>query len=434
MRELVGANDYTDRLIAWRAAWLHTARPNQLPPAGDWRTWLIMAGRGFGKTRPGSEETGFLAATNPKWRLAVVAPTQGDVRRTCFEGESGLLEKVPEWFLLGGSRSKGYRASDMEIHFRNGSVIQGFSAEKGDRIRGPQFHWAWGDEYAAWGASSAKKRNKDPERLKMTYDNLMFALRLGDKPRTLLTTTPRPIKPLRELVRRASTITFTGSTFENAANLAPSALDMYREVYEGTTRGRQELHAEILSDNDSALWKSAQLDSLRVRKPADQYTRIVVAIDPAVTSEDDSDETGIIVAGLREDRHIDVLADLSGKFSPREWARIALQAYSRFEADCIVGEKNQGGDLVESNLRAFAEDLDFAYEGVHAKRGKYLRAEPIAAYYEKGKVHHVGAFPALEEQMTDFTGSTGDGSPDRLDALVYAVGELMEGSVGHAFW
>lgn len=429
-KRLGHANRYTLELAKWRGGWIESARPNQLWPSGeDWNVWLVLAGRGFGKTRIGAEEAGYLAAATPQQRIAVVGPTQNDVRSVCFEGESGLANKVPAYFI------SSYNASTLEMKLRNGSILVGKSAEKPDRLRGPQWHGAWCDELASWGASSAKNGRGGSHRLQDTWDNLLFGLRLGKRPRVIVTTTPRPLPFLRELAADPATRATRGTMFDNAANLAPTALAALKKIYEGTRRGRQELYGELLDDAEGVLFKSSLLDAARVRAIGmDEIIRIVVAIDPAITAEDSSDETGIIVAGITAEGHVYVLEDLSGKYDPREWARISLAAMERYTADAIVAEKNQGGDLVESNLRAVAGDRHFRFIGVHAKKGKYLRAEPISAYYEQGKVHHVGIFPKLESQMVTFAGFTGDTSPDRLDALVYAIGELMLGQSSYAFW
>lgn len=405
-------------LMTWQAEWTASARPKQLAPAGDWIYWNILAGRGFGKTRIGAEHSGLFAARNPQVRWAVVGPTQDDTRSVCFEGESGLIARIPKRFV---SR---YNSQKLELWLDNGSLLAGKSAEKPDRLRGPQWHGAWCDETASW------------MRLQATWDNLMFGMRLGERPRTLSTTTPRPIDFLRKLVKDPRAVTTKGSTFENEANLAGSALEMFKEVYGGTRKGRQELFAEILENSESALFKWAQLEKLRVSElPSGvELVRIVLAVDPAVTTEEDSDETGIVVCGLGSDGHVYVLEDLSGKYSPHEWAKLVLRVYARTQADAIVAETNQGGDLVLANLSAHADGEIFNFKNVHAKRGKYLRAEPVGAYYERGKVHHVGHFPDLERQMCNFTGSTTEKSPDRLDALVYGVGELMLGTVKHDFW
>lgn len=435
---LKGVNKYTSEMAALRTGWLNTARPKQLPPAGNWSVWALIAGRGFGKTRIGAEELAYRAISRANTRWAVVAPTQSDVRGVCFEGESGLLRVIPKFFV------KSYNSQALEIKLINGSIITGYSAEKPDRLRGPQHHGAWCDEVASWGASAGKGKAPN-NRLQDTWDNLLFGLRLGEHPQIIVTTTPRPIDFLRNLIKDPGTRVTSGSTFDNAANLAKSALETLKRIYDGTRRGQQELYAEILENAEGALWQAGVIEDYRSQSidghtvtkrdgTTVQLTRIVVSVDPAVTSEDQSDETGIIVAGLGADGIIYVLEDVSGKFSPGTWARIVLSYYSRYNADAIVAEKNQGGDLVEANLRAEAGDQYFTFIGVHAKRGKYLRAEPIAAYYEKGKVSHVGVFPQLEKQMLNFQGFTGDSSPDRLDALVYATGELMLGTVSHAFW
>lgn len=405
-------------LIKWRLKWLERARGNQLPPAGDWDDWLVLAGRGFGKTRMGAEEIGFQAAAIPATRSVAIAPTQNDCRTVMFEGESGLLNVIPEFFI-----SK-YRADVLELELINGSIIYGKSAEKPDRLRGPQFHNAWCDEIASW------------QRLQDTWDNMKFGLRLGQHPRTIITTTPRPIPFIKKLVADAakpgSRVRISrGSTFDNAANLAPSAIAAFKSIYEGTRKGQQELYAEVLDTTENALWKPAQLEMCEVDDHP-ELVRIVVAVDPAVTTEEDSDETGIIVAGLGEDGLAYVLADVSGHMRPLEWARTVATYYHRYGADKVVAETNQGGDLVASNIEVV--DASIPVDKIHAKRGKYLRAEPVAAYYEKGKVRHVGRFTKLESQMLNYTGSTVQKSPDRLDALVYAIGELMQGSIGHAVW
>lgn len=416
-----------------RLGWLNDARPEQVPPPGDWDSWVILSGRGWGKTRVGAESTNYSGLSIPKSRWAVVAPTHNDCRRVCFEGESGILNRLPQWFR---DRSK-FDRSNLELTLPNGSMLIGYSAEKPDRLRGPQHHGAWCDELSSWGAKIENGKAAQGPRLKETWDMLEFGLRLGDHPRIIITTTPRPIKFLRNLVKNPRAHKTIGSTFDNAANLAASALRKFRDVYEGTRLGAQELHGAILSENENALWKASQFEAEGFRvdeMPREVYSRIVVAIDPAVTSVDASDETGIVVAGVLDSGDVDIIGDFSGKYRPLEWARLALGLYQRYEADCIVGETNQGGDLIESNLRALAEGTFFRFKGVHAKRGKYLRAEPVAAFYEKRRVRHCGKLYKLEEQMTEFVGSSSGESPDRLDAAVYAVTELMLGTVNHAFY
>jgi len=428
---LTGANRYTHELVAWRAEWIETARPEQLPPNGDWLIWAAICGRGWGKTRVGAMTALNWALMNPKSRVAVIAPTQNDCRSVCFEGESGILNNTPAFF----RRKNDYSSQSLEFELPNGSLLVGKSAEKPDRLRGPQWHFGWGDEVASWGAVVRDGKQAQGNRLKETWANYRMGLRLGTHPRTILTTTPRPIPFVRDLLKNPRCVISTGTMFDNAANLAEVAVEDLRTVYEGTRIGRQELFGDILSENESALWRYSQFeaDGFRVTDPP-AFARVVVAIDPAVTSVDDSDETGIIVAGIAEDGHVYVLHDASGKYRPLEWAREALALYSRFEADAIVGETNQGGDLIESNLAAEANGRYFRFVGVHAKRGKYLRAEPVAALYEKGRVHHAGNLSVLESQMCEFTGSLSGSSPDRLDAAVYAVTELMLGTAAHAFW
>lgn len=384
--------------------WRFWARPNQLPPE-NWRhVWLILAGRGFGKTRTGAETVRWLVETGQAKRIALVAPTAADARDVMVEGESGILAVSRPDF------KPEYEPSKRRITWPNGAVAYTYSAEEPDRLRGPQHDFAWCDELAAW---------KYPDD---TWDNLIFGLRLGDNPRVVVTTTPKPIPLVRKLVNDPETVVTRGSTYENAANLPPSFLKEIRDKYEGTRLGRQEIYAEILDDVPGALWNRTMLDELRVKK-APELIRIVVAIDPAVTSGENSDETGIIVAGKGVDGHGYVLEDLSCRMSPDGWATRAVNAYHKYEADRIVAEVNNGGDLVETTIRTV--DRRIPYKAVRASKGKRTRAEPIAALYEQGKIHHVGSFPLLEDQMCNFTPDGYDGSPDRVDALVWALTELM---------
>lgn len=422
-------------LLDWRLSWLEVARPKQLPPVGaEWDVWSCIAGRGWGKTRVGAEHLGFNAAVMPKSRWAVVAPTQNDCRSVCFEGESGLLEVIPKSWI----KTNGYNRSLLELELITGALITGKSAEKPDRLRGPQFHGAWCDELASWGATAAGRTNAKTEnkRLEDTWSNLQFGLRLGKHPRTVVTTTPRPLKFLRDLVAHPRTRLSHGPTWENKRNLASTAIRALRETYEGTRKGAQELQGLILEDVEGALWSRALIAACYVKEIPDDVSlvRVVVAVDPAVTSESDSDEWAIIVAGLGDDGKCYVLDDSSGVMKPKLAASTALIAYERYEADVIVAEVNQGGDLVESVFRAEDPQRQFAFKTVRAKRGKYLRAEPVQAYYEKGKVKHVGHFPKLENQMCEFVGSTTLNSPDRLDALVYAILELMSGVYRYEFY
>ena len=387
-----------------RSDWLATARPEQVAPPGDWLTWVILAGRGWGKTRTGAEDVAWAGMSNPGWRIAVVAPTAADARDTCVEGDSGLLNVLPREAVQTWNRSLG------ELILVNGTRYKTFSADEPERLRGPQHHRAWADELAAW---------RYPE----AWDQLMFGLRLGQHPQAVVTTTPKPTPLVKALVAAKTSHVTRGSTFDNAANLAPSALQMLKEKYEGTRLGRQELEAEILGDLPGALWSLSSLDAYRLRE-APTMGRIVVAVDPAVTATEASDEHGIIVAGLSDKRGI-VLEDASLQGSPHEWARRAVSLYRSWNADCIVIEVNQGGDMVAHTIRTI--DPNVKIKEVRASRGKHVRAEPIAALYEQGRVAHVGAFPELENQMTQMTiaGFEGEGSPDRVDALVWAFTELF---------
>jgi len=400
-REQILASLTDDQAAELLYDWEFWARPNQLPPPGEWRTWLVLAGRGFGKTRTGGEWIRAQVESGRCGRLALVAPTAADARDVMVEGESGILAISPPWF------RPLYEASKRRLTWPNGAIATLYSGEEPDRLRGPQHDGAWADELAAW---------KYPE----TWDMLMFGLRLGKDPRVVVTTTPKPTKLIKELVTATTTVLTKGSTYDNAENLAPAFLEKIIAKYEGTRLGRQELHAEVLDDVEGALWKHSQLDELRVTRYP-ELKRIVAGVDPATTSEDESAETGIIVAGLGVDGKGYVLDDSSLKDSPDRWARAAVTAYHKFKADRIIGEANNGGDLVETVIRTV--DPKVSYKKVHASRGKLTRAEPIAALYEQGKVHHVGVFPYLEDQMCSWL--PGQKSPDRMDALVWALTELM---------
>ena len=399
-----------------RLEWLDTARPSQIEPDGDWSTWLILAGRGWGKTRTGAENLLSYAVKTPNVICGVVAPTSGDLRRVCFEGPSGLLKIIPKEILLDTGTS--YNKSAMEIKLWNGSVIQGFAAIEPDRLRGPQFHRIWADEMAAWRYPDA-------------YDQMMFGLRLGQNPKLVITTTPRPTKMITDLIKRKGKdvhIT-TGSTFDNKKNLAESALQQLKDKYEGTTLGRQELYAEVLDEIEGALWNLKMIDKTRVPE-LPEMERVIVAIDPAVTNNEGSDETGIMVVGKGFDKRFYVIDDLSDRMSADTWANVAINAFYKYNCDRIIAEVNNGGDLVERLIRTV--DRNVPYKKVHASRGKLVRAEPISALYEQERVSHVGSFPKLEDQMCSFTLDSRS-SPDRLDALVWGLTELSKSS-GQAIW
>jgi phage terminase large subunit-like protein len=386
--------------------WQFWARPNQLAPGGDWRTWLLLAGRGFGKTRTGAE---WVRSIKDRCsRIALVAPTAADVRDVVVEGESGLLAISPRW------DRPTYEPSKRRLTWPNGAMATCYSADEPERLRGPQHAAAWCDELAAW---------RYPE----AWDMLMFGLRLGDDPRCVVTTTPRPVKMIRDLLQAPTTHVTRGSTYDNRTNLAQAFFDQIVTKYEGTRLGRQELNAELLDDVPGALWNRAALDAARVVAPPLALKRIVVAIDPATTSTAAADETGIVVVGVGADGRGYVLEDVSCRETPQGWASIAVAAFSRWRADRIIGEANQGGDMVESTIRTVASNIP--YKAVHASRGKVIRAEPVAALYEQGRISHVGSLATLEDQMCgftiDFDRRIAGYSPDRLDALVWGVTEVM---------
>jgi phage terminase large subunit-like protein len=394
---------------ALETGWVSIARPNQLPPSGDWRVWLLLAGRGFGKTRTGAEWVIERAGSGQAKRLALVAPTAADARDVMVEGESGILAISPPWFM------PLYEPSRRRLTWPNGAIATTYSADEPDRLRGPQHDAAWCDEVGAW---------RFPE----AWDMLMFGLRLGTDPRVVVTTTPRPTKLIRELLGRAGkdVVVTRGSTYENRANLAAAFFDQIVRKYEGTRLGRQELDADVLDDVPGALWSREGIEAVRHQRALD-LERIVVAIDPAATSGEDADETGIIVAGKDAQGHGYVLADASGRYAPADWAKTAIALYRAHSADRIVAEVNSGGEMVEATLRMVDPNVPFT--SVRASRGKVVRAEPVAALYEQGRVHHVGTFAKLEDQMcsftTDFDRSRAGYSPDRVDALVWALTDLL---------
>ena len=333
------------------------------------------------------------------------------MRDVCAEGESGIVNILNSYGSIDD-----YNRSQGQIVLTNGSRIKLFSADEPDRLRGPQHHGAWCDELAAW-------------RYTDTWDQLQFGLRLGDHPRTIVTTTPRPVPLIRNLASRTDgTVKIArGSTFDNADNLAPQALLELQARYAGTRMGRQELYGEILNESDSALWTRKLIEDARI-KPEDQppYFRCVVAIDPAVTSGESSDETGIVVAGATPDGHYYILEDASMRGTPEAWARKAIEMYRKHKCDRIIGEANNGGDMIESLLRQV--DGSIPYRKVHASRGKKVRAEPVSALSEQLKLHMVGSdFALLEDQLVTWEPDF-DKSPDRMDAMVWAVSDLMDGS------
>lgn len=359
--------------------------------------WLILAGRGFGKTRTGAEWT--REQVKQFEYVNLIAPTADDARDIMVEGESGILNICPP------RERPHYVPSKRRLEWPNGARSLIFTADEPDRLRGKQHMRLWGDELAAWRYPDA-------------FDQAMFGLRLGSDPRALFTTTPRPVSVIRELLAAATTVITRGTTYENRENLAPAFLEQIISKYEGTRLGRQELNAELLEDNPAALWKRALLDETRVTKAPD-LVRIVVAIDPSATSG--GNEAGIVAAGLGADGHGYVLDDRSLQGSPHAWASAAVALYHTLKADRLVAESNHGGEMVSTTIGTVAHAPPVTL--IHASRGKYTRAEPVAALYEQRRCHHVGTFAALEDEMCNWV--VGDDSPNRLDALVWSLTDLM---------
>lgn len=397
------SDEYADVLLH---DWYLWARDKQLIPEEEFIYWLILAGRGFGKTRTGAETVRVWSNDYP--RIHLVGATASDVRDIMVEGESGIMSIFPK------RERPHYEPSKKRVTFQNGSIAELFSADEPDRLRGPQCYKAWADELAAWRYSEA-------------WDQLKFGLRLGKNPQCVVTTTPRPTKVIKELIKDEQTYCTTGSTYENKENLAKAFIHTITKKYENTTLGRQELYAEILEDVDGALWKRSMIKYADPKNV--HFKRIVVAIDPAVTSKkkskgdaQDSDETSITVVGLSTNNDAYVLDNMSGIWSPNHWAQLAVRKYDYWGADRIIGETNNGGDLIEITLRTF--DKTVPYKAVHASRGKVTRAEPIVAFYEQGRIHHIAHFSNLENEMTTWTPDD-NYSPNNIDSLVWGLTELM---------
>ena len=383
--------------------WPFWARPNQLAPDGDWSTWLALAGRGFGKTEAGAQWVRQRQAAGAK-SIALIAETQKDLEEVMV---ARLLAIYPE------RERPTVRYKPVRIVWPNGALALGYNGTEPDQLRGPEFDTAWCDELAKYRYA------------RETWDMLQFTMRRPD-PRVFVTTTPRPIPLIRELIKDKNTRVTRGSTFDNSANLAPQFLAKLKEQYDGTRLGRQELNAEILDDAVGALWQRDAIDAKRVAS-VPQMQRIVVAIDPSGTKgdTDNGDCIGIVVAGKGIDGRGYVLADRTCKLSPDGWGKRAVQAYHEFKADRIIAERNFGGAMVEHVIKTV--DRAVPYKEVTASRGKVARAEPVAALYEQGRISHVGSLPELEDQMCTMAseGYLGEGSPDRADALVWAFSELM---------
>lgn len=409
--QIAAINSLTDAAQAHLAYdWSFWARPNQLPPAGHWVYWLLLAGRGFGKTRTGAEIVREWAKTEQYVNL--IGATADDARDIMIEGESGLLAVCPN------DERPDYRKSERKLMWPNGAVSLVFTADEPDRLRGKQHGKLWADELASW---------RYPE----SWDQAMFGLRLGDSPQAVITTTPRPTKIIRELIDNPDCHVTRGSTKDNKANLSPVFFENVISKYEGTRLGRQELYAEVLSDLPGALWPSGIFDRFRVLDGTSMpdLQRVVVAVDPSGADDDseEADEIGIAVVGLGTDGEAYVLEDLTLAAGPATWGKVATTAYDRHRADRVIGETNFGGAMVEHVIRTAKPEV--AYKGVTASRGKVQRAEPIAALYEQGRVHHVGQFEELEAELSEFTttGFKGLKSPNRGDAVIWALTELFPG-------
>jgi len=378
---------------------------------------MFLAGRGAGKTRAGAEWVRSRVMHGDR-HIGLIAATAGDVRAVMVEGESGLLaiSHESDKTLRGDPIGRPfYEPSKRKLTWANGASAMTFSAEEPDRLRGPQHECIWCDELAAW------------KRLRDTWDMAQFGLRLGDRPQAMVTTTPKSLSLLREMMADPQTVITRGSTFDNSANLASGFLRTIRAKYEGTRLGRQELEAEMLGEAEGALWSRDLIEASR-GKQVPKMRRIVVAIDPAITANEESDETGIIAAGIGEDGLGHVLRDVSGRYSPGVWAGKAIALYHELGADRIVAEGNQGGEMVRHTLQTAWRSAPIKI--VHASRGKAARAEPVVALYEQGKIRHHGDLRELEDQLVNWEPLSGGASPDRLDALVWALTDLMVGKPG----
>jgi len=458
-----------------RHKWGFWARHNQIAPEGDWTFWLLLAGRGFGKTRTGAEWINERVQAGKAKRIALVAPTAADVRKVMVEGESGILAKAPPW------NRPYFEPSKLQLTWPNGAIAQLFSAEEPERLRGPQCDTFWADELAAW------------KKLQETWDMLQFGFRLGDDPRGVITTTPKPVPIVKQLVDddrdmaetkrgkewQGKTVVTRGSTYDNKANLAEKFFATVVTKYEGTRLGRQELNAEILEDMPGALWVRSNLDANRIpvsmpmppvygpvntisgKRPmtdtatlrsvaqsivsavGEDLSRIIVAVDPNTSNDEGSDEIGVTVTAKGVSGMGYVLADGSLKGSPLEWATTAILLHDAFGADRIVGEANQGGNMVEHTIKTTAKFLSMpdgdrpplrssdhvAITLVHATRGKVTRAEPVSGLYEQNRVRHLGTMKGLEDQMClftlDFDRNSMGYSPDRVDSLVWGLTHLF---------
>lgn len=393
--------------------WDFWARDDQLPPSGDWTVWLMMAGRGYGKTRSGAEFVIDRVTAGTHGRVGLVAATAGDGREVMIEGESGIMACSPRW------NRPLYEPSKRRLTWDNGAIATVYSAEESERLRGPQHDAFWADEVAAWS---------DPS----TWDQLMFGLRLGPRPQGIATTTPKPTQMIRDIIKRKDCVVTRGRTKDNEQNLAPAFIETVVKKYEGTRLGRQELDGELLEDVPGALWSLSMVEDSRVKQLPCEMSRIVIAVDPAVSSHEESDETGIVVVGRGSGAwrdHIFVLEDRSGKHPAASdiemsWPAVAIAAYNDWQADRIVAEKNNGGDLVAAAITQTNRNVPVSL--VWASRGKAKRAEPVAMLWEQKRAHMVGLHHKLEDEMTQFQpDDPSASSPNRMDAMVWGATELM---------
>lgn len=419
--------DFLAALVA-RAEWrLQLSRANQRPPVDQatWDVWLLQAGRGFGKTRSAVEWLWWEAWNDPDSFNHVVTRTASDLEKVAFDGPSGLFRKVPAEIVADKTKSP------FRMVLKNGARILSFSADEPDQLRGPECHRVWCDELATW------------RRLDATWnDGVVFGTRLGSarnahRPKKVITTTPRPLKFLKDIVKAPGTIVSRGSTYDNKANLAASVLAEFERLYKGTRRGKQELLGELLEDIPGALWLPQWIENARLWEAPDDMTQLVVAVDPATSANENSNETGIVAVGRNRLGRGFVLADRTDVYSPKQWGEAAVLLYDELKADHITVETNQGGDMCREVLEEAANRL--CQEGkrkgraipirmVHASRGKEIRAEPVSQMYEQGRISHVGEFVQLEEQMLNFTKGfdrKNNGSPDRLDALVWGFTDIL---------
>lgn len=411
-----------ESLVQLTESWGFWARPSQMTPPGDWFVWLLKAGRGFGKTRTGAQFVRQKIESGAYGRGALVAATAADARDVMVEGESGLLA-------VSSSRFRpAYQPSRRRVEWPNGAIVTLYSAEEPDQLRGPQHDFGWADEIAKW-------RRPD------TWNQLTLGMRLGPNPQICVTTTPKPTALLKSIIADSSTTMTEGSTYDNLSNLSPKFIQQVVNRYEGTRLGLQELYARVLDDNPRALWKRERLDRHRVTE-VPPLRRIVVAVDPGPNATGNEGgtpaETGIVVAGIdfQEEPHGYLLEDCSMTGTPKEWGLAVVAAFNRWQADVITVEANNGGDMIAHVIHSVKGGAGLPVKKVWASRGKITRAEPVAALDEQGRLHHVGFFPVLEDQLCEW--EPGDVSPDHLDAYVWGVTELFLSSLeerpGQGIW